>query len=191
MFGPKGPMLQNESTELFGRKLGHPLVDVSVEAFFGVLALEEQLLQLPLDSERLREWHFPTRDDSALDVPNRFGCLVRGCELLGVGEHFSQEGGAIAFVDFVHQTNLLRFLAGKRSPSDHKLDGFCWARQPRHALGPAGSRQHAKCDLGQADLACIASREANVAGHCDLQSAAHSMPVERCDHKLWGLLKTR
>src|SRR5690348_11880501 len=73
------------SFDLFGSKLRHLLVDVGVEPFLRVLALEEQLLQLALDRERFGERHFRSRLHGALDVADGLRRLVRRRELLRVG----------------------------------------------------------------------------------------------------------
>src|SRR5215472_17029200 len=108
----------------FVRELGHLLADVGVEPFLRVLALEEQLLQLALDGERLRERHLRTGLHRAFDVPDRLGGLVRRRELLRVGHHVAHEPLAVAVVDLRDHAKLLRFLEREGPPGHHELERF-------------------------------------------------------------------
>src|SRR5262245_10408476 len=47
------------------------LLDVGLEALRGVLRLEQLLLQLPLERQRLAQGDLSPRDDAALDVADR------------------------------------------------------------------------------------------------------------------------
>src|SRR5689334_5782789 len=87
------------SFDLFGSKLRHFLVDVGVEAFLRILALEEQLLQLAFDGERFGERHLGAGLHGALDVAYGLRCFVRRGELLGVGHDVAHELFAVAVVD--------------------------------------------------------------------------------------------
>ena len=49
--------------------------------------------------------------------------------------------------------------------------------------------QHAERDLGQADLAGVLARDAQVAGHRDLEAAADGVAVQRGDDELGRVLE--
>src|SRR2546430_15770987 len=61
----------------------HGLVDVCCQAFRGVAAVEEPLLQLALHREPLGQGHLHTCAYGSLDMPHRLTGLVWGHELVG------------------------------------------------------------------------------------------------------------
>src|SRR6186713_823845 len=61
-----------------------PFLEIRLQAFLRVVALEETLLQLALEGEAFREARFETGLHGALDVTDGLGGLVRRRELPGV-----------------------------------------------------------------------------------------------------------
>src|SRR5262245_13141006 len=59
-----------------------PLLQVGGNAFAGVIALEQALLQLAFERERVGEAHLQSRLNRALDVPDGFGRAAGRHELL-------------------------------------------------------------------------------------------------------------
>src|SRR5439155_14384407 len=59
------------------------LLDVGAQPLFGVVALEELLLELALERQGGLERDLGTRLDRALDPPDRLGGAVRRAEALG------------------------------------------------------------------------------------------------------------
>ena len=69
------------------RELWRPLLEIRRNPFLGVGALEEQLLQFPLDGEALAESGFGARLHGAFDAAHGEAGFVRRRELLRVVEH--------------------------------------------------------------------------------------------------------
>src|ERR1700730_13319621 len=89
----------------------------------------------------------------------------------------------------MNQTNLERLFKVEGPAGGHKLESFGPPDHARESLRPAGSRQDAEVDLGQADLPTFLLGNANVAGQGDFQAAANRMAIERRDYQLGGLLE--
>ena len=70
-------------------------------------------------------------------------------------------------------------------------DGRGLAHHAGQALGPARSGQHAEGDLRQADGAAALARDAQVAGHGELEAAADGVAAQGRDDELGGLLQGR
>src|SRR6266436_9508483 len=84
------------------------LLDIGGEALFGVLALEQLLLQLALDRERALERHLDAALHRALDAAHRLRGAVRRAEALGVLLDLLEElvvGGGLP--DLVDDADLL------------------------------------------------------------------------------------
>src|SRR3989441_6601611 len=65
-------------------------------------------------------------------------------------------------------------------------------RPPRSTLFPYTTlfRSYAQVHFGEADLAGVLLRDPQIARHRDLEPAAHSVPVERGDRELGGVLRS-
>ena len=72
---------------------------------------------------------------------------------------------------------------------DHQLHRARLADEAREPLRAARAGQHAERDLGQADLAGVLLRDAQVGRHRDFEAAADGVAVERGDHELRRLLE--
>src|ERR1700730_8930890 len=73
-----------DTSRLLPLELRHALLLVRRDAFLGVLALEQELLQLPFDRQRRLRREVPTGLHRALDAAHGLRCLVRRDELAGV-----------------------------------------------------------------------------------------------------------
>ena len=71
----------------------------------------------------------------------------------------------------------------------HQLHRARLADEAREPLRAARAGQHAERDLGQADLAAVLPRDAEVRGHRHLEAAADGVAVQRGDHELRRLLE--
>ena len=76
-----------------------------------------------------------------------------------------------------------------QAAADHQLHRARLADEARQPLRAAGAGQHAERDLGQADLAAVLPRDAEVGGHRDLEAAADGVAVQRRDDELRRLLE--
>src|SRR6266481_4223500 len=83
----------------------HSFLLVRRNSFFGVLTLEELLLQLPLDRERRLERNLGTRLDGALDQAHSLRRLVGRAELFGIEEDLLPE--VLGREDLVHEPDFL------------------------------------------------------------------------------------
>src|SRR6266850_4993108 len=166
------------------------LLDVGAQAFLGVVALEQLLLQLALDRQRRLERDLDAALHRALDAAHRLRGAVRRAEALGVLLDLLHElVGARGLPDLVDDAELLRALEVERLARHHELDRGRLVDEPGQPLGAAGAREHAQRDLGEPDLARTLARDAEIGRHRDLEPAAHGVPVERRDHELGGLLE--
>src|SRR5262249_7190217 len=166
------------------------LLDVSAQAFLRVVALEELLLQLALDRQRLLEGDLAAALHRALDAAHRLRGAVGRAELLRVLLDLLQElvvRGRLP--DLVDDPQLLRALEVEGLTRGHQLDRGRLVDEPREALRAAGAREHAERHLGQPDLARAAPRDAEVGGHRDLEPAPHRVAIERRDHQLGRVLE--
>src|SRR5439155_22828406 len=69
---------------LLAREVRLALLDIGAQAFLGVVALEQLLLQFALDGERGFERHLDPALHRALDASHRLGGTVRRAESLRV-----------------------------------------------------------------------------------------------------------
>src|SRR5690242_3057249 len=97
---------------LFALEVRLPLLDVRLQAFLGVIAREEELLQFALDAQRFAESNLRAGDDGALDAPHGSRSLVRRAELPSVSHHVIPE--CLALIDVVNQAEFQRFLEAER-----------------------------------------------------------------------------
>src|SRR4249920_431130 len=108
---------------LLAGEVGLALLDVGAEPFLRVVALEQLLLQLALDRERLLERDLGAALHRALDAPDRLRRLVRRAELLGVLLDLLEElGVARGLPDLVHDPELRALLEVEGLAGDHQLD---------------------------------------------------------------------
>src|SRR5205814_5669594 len=133
------------------------------EAFLGVFALEELLLQLALDRERALEGDLPPGLHAALDAADRFRRLVRRAEALRVLHHAVPPLLSVLFgwPDVVDDAEALRFLELEEAALDHQLDRFGLSDEARQPLRSAGAGENAKGDFGEADFAAAFERDAD------------------------------
>src|SRR5579883_885373 len=164
------------------------LLDVGRDTFFGILALEQKLLQFALNCQRLRERNFRSRLYRTLDTSHRLRGFIGRAE----AARKLHDALPVAFrlVDIVHQSQLLGFLEADQLALDHQFDGLIFGQRPRQALRAACAGQYAQIDFRQANLARAAPCDADVAGQGNLQPTSNGMPVERGNHQLGRLLQT-
>src|SRR5215208_5129508 len=79
-------------SSLLALKVGLALLDVGGQSFFGILALEELLLQLALQRQRGLERNLGTGLDRARDQADRFAGLVGRQEAAREVTHPAHEG---------------------------------------------------------------------------------------------------
>ena len=93
--------------------------------------------------------------------------------------------------DLVDDAELVRLLEGERVAGDHELDRLGLADHLGQTRRAAGAGQDAEGDLGQADLAGVLARDAQVRRHRDLEAAADRVAVQRGDHQLGRVLEAQ
>src|SRR5438093_1366005 len=126
------------------------LLHVGAQAFLRVVALEELLLQLALDRERLLERDLAPALHRALDAPHGLRGAVRRAELLGVLLDLLQELVVRAGLpDLVDDPQVLRALEVEGFSCGHQLDRGRLVDEPRQALRAACAREHSGRHLGQ------------------------------------------
>src|ERR1019366_2617871 len=150
----------------FRRKHSWTLLNVSGQTFFGVLALEQDLLVLTLHGQSRFHGNLPPGLHGPLDASHSLRGLVWRRELACIFHDVFHE--AIALENVVHNAEILCFFERERIAGDHKFDGFAFPDQARQALRSAGAGKHAEVDLGQADLAGVFAGDAEVGSHGDL-----------------------
>jgi len=114
------------------------LRDVGVQTLAGVRALEELLLELPLDGEAALEGDLGAGLHRALDPAHRLGRLVRRAELLGVLVDLTEE--VVAVENRVDDADPLRLLEVDQAAGDHQLDRLALA----HPAGQAWAMEQFK-----------------------------------------------
>src|SRR6202011_5698495 len=95
-------------------ELRNSLLLIGGNAFLCVLALEEQLLKLPLDGQGRLGGQIPTRLDGALDAPDRPRGLVGRHELPRVIHDLFPPIFRGGIDDLIEQAHLVRLLEGER-----------------------------------------------------------------------------
>src|SRR5262245_18619997 len=123
------------AARLLSGELGRALLDVGRQAFLRVVALEELLLELPLDRERLAKGDLEPRLDRALDATHGLRGLAGRHELTRVLDHLRVE--AVGVPDVVHEAPLLRVLEREGGAGRHHLDGAGLYDQASQALRSA------------------------------------------------------
>src|SRR5262245_11905347 len=146
------------------------LLGVGAQALLRVLRLEQPLLQLALERQRVLERHLGPGDDAALDEADRLARLVRRAEPPGVLEDLLPE--AVRLEDVRHQAEGESLLERERAPGRHQLERPRPAEQPRQTLRAARAGEDAQRDLRQADRPGPLPGDADVRRHRHLQPAA-------------------
>src|SRR5438094_10346092 len=119
------PMLRRRRTRcLFPRELCFSLLVVRAEAFLRVFALEELLLQLPLERQRGLERDLCSGLHAALDAADRLRGLVRRAEAPRVLHHPVPPLLAVLLggPDVVDDAEAVRFLEVEETPFDHHFN---------------------------------------------------------------------
>src|SRR5581483_1705297 len=115
--------------------------------------------------------------DAALDHAHGEARLVGRAVLARVVHDGLAEAAGVALDDLVDDAVLHGLLEGEIAARDHHLDGQGLAHEADEPLRAARAGEHAQVDLGQADLAAVLARDAQVRRHGDLQAAAHGVAV--------------
>src|SRR5213595_3013988 len=154
---------------------------------FRSLALEQLLLELPLERERRLEGNLGAGLHRPLDQADRLGRLVGRAELLRVEHHLFPEflGGQ----DLVDEVELLGAVEREQLPLRHQLDRAGLPDEPRQPLRSPSAREYSEIHLGESNLARVLLREPDVARHRDLQAAADGMAIQSGDRQLGRLLE--
>src|SRR5215831_14535556 len=179
------------SRRLFPFELRDSLLLVGRDAFLGVLALEEELLELPLDRERGFRRKVPAGLDRALDPADRLRGLVGRDELASVVHDLLPPLRRRGVDDLIDEAHLEGLLEREGVAGDHELDRLRLADGLGEARRAARSRQDAQRDLRQADLAGVLAGDAQVRGHRDLEAAADRVAVQGGDDELGRVLEAQ
>src|SRR6266700_2541447 len=122
-------------------KFRRPFLHVRRQTFFGIFALEEQLLVFAFYGQRGLHWNLPASLHRTFDAPHSFRGFVGRTELARVLHDVFHE--AIALVDVVDDSEFERLFERESVAGDHQLDGFALAYQSRQALRAAGAGEYA------------------------------------------------
>src|SRR5579885_3737830 len=189
MRGAREQITCTNTNSLFRPKASFALLVVGSDALFSVLALEAVLLQFAFEGETFGEGLFGAGLDSALDTPDRLRGFVGRAEALRVLHNLLPV--ALWLVDVVDEAEVERLLEAEQLALGHQFDGLVFWQGASHALRATGAGQHAEGDFRQANLACVALSDADIAGQGDFQPAADGVAVQGGDYQLGRLLQPR
>src|SRR5207244_856173 len=113
---------------------------------------------------------------------HRLARLIGSDELPRIIENLIEE--VFAFKDLADQSELQSFFKSNHPARGCKLHRARLADKTGQALRPAHSGNHTEIHLRQSGTACVFLRNAQIAGHGNLQTAADTMAVDRRDDQL-------
>src|SRR6266576_5446838 len=158
---------------------------VGSNAFFGIFALEAELLQLSFDCQGFGEGHFSARLNRALDTPNRLGCPVGRTELASVIHHIFPV--VLRLVDIVDETQFLRLFKADKLAFGHHFNGLILGERARHTLSATRTGKNAQRDFRQTNLAGISTGDTNITGKRNLQAPTISVTIHIRNYQLGSL----
>src|SRR5579859_7361639 len=172
---------------LSSREIALALLRVSSNTLLGIFALEAQLLQLALDSQRLGQCHLGTRLHRALNASNRLGSAVGRAEAACIFHHSLPV--TLRLIDIINQPQLVRLLKTHQLALGHQLDSLILGQRASHALCPTRTWQYPQRNLRQTHFTRVTPRNTDITGQRNLQPTADRVTIHSSNHQFRRLLQ--